>query len=344
MGSANGEKKIRRKLDGILLLDKPVGMSSNQALQAARRILNAQKGGHTGTLDPLATGLLPLCFGEATKFAGELLDADKTYSATLKLGITTATGDAEGRELVRREVCSSRTEVLAALAHFLGDSEQIPPMYSALKRDGKPLYEYARAGIEIERKPRRITIHQLVLTDWTTDQVSLDVTCSKGTYIRTLAEDIGERLGCGAHLIALRRIATGAMTVTSAVSLDALQAMNASEREAVMLPLDTLVAHLPVLHLNAALRARVMHGQAFDCSDRVTNGVSPPATATSASLARPLGSAVVFEAVALSAPTGEPAPPTDPRIRLYDQDGQFLGLGMVSSDGLCQPLRLVATN
>jgi len=344
VGVANGAKKLRRKVDGVLLLDKPIGMSSNQALQAARRILNAQKGGHTGTLDPLATGLLPLCFGEATKFAGELLDADKTYLATLKLGITTDTGDAEGRELLRREVSSSRTDVLGALAHFLGEIEQIPPMYSALKRDGKPLYEYARAGIEVERKPRQIKIRRLTLTDWTADQVSLNVTCSKGTYIRTLAEDIGERLGCGAHLIALRRIATGGMEVTSAVSLEALQAMTERERDAVMLPVDMLVAHLPVLYLDAARRARVMHGQAFECLDPATIGASPSATAKSASFARPPCSAIVFEAVALSTPSGVLAVPIDPRIRLYDQGGQFLGLGTVSRDGHCQPLRLVATN
>lgn len=319
VGSAIGVKKLRRKLDGVLLLDKPVGMSSNQALQAARRILNAQKGGHTGTLDPLATGLLPLCFGEATKFSGELLDADKTYSATLKLGITTDTGDAEGRELVRREVSSSRTDMLAALAHFLGATEQIPPMYSALKRDGKPLYEYARAGIEIERKPRQIRIRQLTVTDWTPPQVSLDVTCSKGTYIRTLGEDIGEWLGCGAHLIALRRTATGGMKVTSATSLEALQAMTEGERDAVMLPVDKLVAHLPALYLDAALCARVMHGQPFECASQVSDGVS-------------------------SAPTSELAVRIDPRIRLYDQGGQFLGLGTVSRDGLCRPLRLMATN
>ena len=317
--SGNGVKKIRRKLDGVLLLDKPIGMSSNQALQAARRILNAQKGGHTGTLDPLATGLLPLCFGEATKFAGELLDADKTYAATLQLGITTDTGDAEGRELLRRDVSASRADVLAALAHFRGDIEQIPPMYSALKRDGKPLYEYARAGIEVERKSRQVTIRELTLTDWSADRVSIDVTCSKGTYIRTLAEDIGERLGCGAHLIALRRNTTGGMSVTSALSLEALEAMSECERDAVLLPVDALIVHLPELHLDADICARVMHGQAFEPANRLADGVSP-------------------------APTGELSAPTDRRVRLYDQDDRFLGLGTLNQDGWCQPLRLVASN
>ena len=313
--SGNGVKKIRRKLDGVLLLDKPIGMSSNQALQAARRILNAQKGGHTGTLDPLATGLLPLCFGEATKFAGELLGADKTYSATLKLGITTDTGDAEGREVLRREVSVTRADVLAALAHFLGVIDQVPPMYSALKRDGKPLYEYARAGIEVERKSRAVTIRELVMTDWAGDQVSIDVTCSKGTYIRTLAEDIGERLGCGAHLVALRRTATGGMSVASAVSLAALEVMSESQRDAALLPVDALIAHLPALHLEEDVGASVMHGQGFEIDKGKFNGVS-------------------------SAPTGE----IDRRVRLIDHEGHFLGLGTTNQDGWCQPLRLIASN
>lgn len=319
VGSENGAKRVRRKLDGVLLLDKPLGMSSNQALQAARRLLNAQKGGHTGTLDPLATGLLPLCFGEATKFAGELLDADKTYSATLRLGVTTDTGDAEGRELVHREVFSSRAEVLEVLMQFLGEIEQIPPMYSALKRDGKPLYEYARAGLEVERQPRRITIHQLVMTDWSKDQVSVEVTCSKGTYIRTLAEDIGERLGCGAHLIALRRIATGGMSVSAAISLGSLEQMSEAQRDSALLPSDALIVHLPAVQLDDGKRDRLMHGQPIEYPGAPVGGV-------------------------LAAPTDGFTQNAENRIRLYDRNGQFLGLGMLTNDGWCQPLRLVATN
>jgi len=315
-GVANGVKKIRRKLDGVLLLDKPIGMSSNQALQAARRIFNAQKAGHTGTLDPLATGLLPLCFGEATKFAGELLDADKTYTATLQLGIMTDTGDAEGREISRRAVSATQQEIAVTVARFQGEIEQIPPMYSALKRDGKPLYEYARAGIEVERAPRKITVHKIEMLGYLDEQVSIEVTCSKGTYIRTLAADIGERLGCGAHLIALRRTATGGMSVSSAITLDVLQAMSEDERNAALLPVDALITYLPALQLDAEARTRLMHGQAFMISSDRRNGVLP-------------------------APTGEVA---DLRVRLYDIGQTFLGLGTLTGDGGCKPLRLVASN
>ena len=318
-GDGRGVKRIRRKLDGVLLLDKPIGLSSNQALQAARRIFNAQKAGHTGTLDPLATGLLPLCFGEATKFAGELLDADKTYTATLQLGVTTDTGDAEGREIARRIVNVTQAEVVAAIAHFLGEIEQIPPMYSALKRDGKPLYEYARAGIEVERLPRKITIHKIEMLDCQNDQVSIEVRCSKGTYIRTLAVDIGERLGCGAHLIALRRTATGGMSVASAISLDALQVMDEGAREASLLAPDALIASLPAFHLDAEVCVRVLQGQAF----QPTNGVSPAPT---------------------DEPTDQATPAADPRVRLYAEGGRFLGLGTFGNDGWCKPLRLVASN
>ncbi len=316
VGAGNGVKKIRRKLDGVLLLDKPIGMSSNQALQAARRIFNAQKAGHTGTLDPLATGLLPLCFGEATKFAGELLDADKTYTATLSLGITTDTGDAEGREITRQAVSATQDEVAAVIARFRGEIEQIPPMYSALKRDGKPLYEYARAGIEVERAPRKITIHKIEMLECRDEQVSIKVTCSKGTYIRTLAVDIGERLGCGAHLIALRRTETGGMSVASAITLDVLQAMCEDERNTVLLPADALIAHLPAFQLDAGVSAKVMQGRAVECPFVCRDGVSP-------------------------APTGERS---DSRVRLYDDGRKFLGLGTLTDDGWCKPLRLVASN
>ena len=338
VGDANGVKKIRRKLDGVLLLDKPIGMSSNQALQAARRVFNAQKAGHTGTLDPLATGLLPLCFGEATKFAGELLDADKTYIATLQLGITTDTGDAEGREITRRTVSATQSEVAAAIAHFQGEIEQIPPMYSALKRDGKPLYEYARAGIEVARAPRKITIHKIEMLECRDEQVSIEVTCSKGTYIRTLAVDIGERLGCGAHLIALRRTVTGGMSVASAITLDALQAMPEPEREAALLPADALIAYLPAFQLDDDAEARLKHGQAFmpPIADRDGSGVG---VSQGTALRLQSGSAVQSRD-STPAPTDELA---DSRVRLYG-GGKFLGLGTLTGDGWCKPLRLVASN
>jgi len=252
----------RRRVDGVLLLDKPTGMTSNTALQVARRLLNAEKAGHTGTLDPLATGLLPLCFGEATKFAGELLDADKSYRATLRLGITTDTADAEGRVLLTRPVAVTVDQLQAALADFAGEIEQVPPMHSALKRDGKPLYEYARAGIELERAPRRVVIHALRLLAFAGDTAEIEVDCSKGTYVRTLAADIGERLGCGAHLTALRRTRIASLEVGTAVTLAELEGLPLDRRDALLAPADALLAELPRAELGVADTARVQHGQA----------------------------------------------------------------------------------
>lgn len=255
-------KRVWRKLDGVLLLDKPIGMSSNHALQAARRLFNAEKGGHTGTLDPMATGLLPLCFGEATKFSAELLDADKRYLATVQLGVTTDTADAEGVVLERRPVQSGRADVEAVLAGFLGDIEQVPPMHSALKRDGKPLYEYARAGIEVERAPRRVRIHALRLVDWFGDSFSIEVACSKGTYVRTLGADIGARLGCGAHLSALRRTGIGRLDIEQGIRLADLEGMAEGERDARLLPVDALVSTLDDARLSEVDAGRLCHGQA----------------------------------------------------------------------------------
>ena len=253
----------RRQIDGVLLLDKPIGLTSNAALQKARWLYNAAKAGHTGTLDPMATGLLPLCFGEATKFAGELLDADKSYRATLRLGVTTDTADAEGQVLETRPVLVTEEGLRAAMTEFLGEIEQVPPMYSALKRDGKPLYEYARQGIELEREPRRVTIHRLELISFTDDEAVIDVDCSKGTYVRTLAADIGERLGCGAHLIALRRTRIGRLDLARAVTIEELEALLLPERDARLAPVDALVAGLPVAELDTAETDRVLHGQAI---------------------------------------------------------------------------------
>lgn len=240
-------KPPRRRLDGVLLLDKALGESSNRALQAARRLYDAEKAGHTGTLDPLATGLLPLCFGEATKFSSDLLNADKRYVAVVQLGVTTDTADTEGKVLRRRPVEADRRAVEKALAAHTGEIDQIPPMYSALKRDGKPLYEYARAGIELERAARRASIHRLDLldaSDLAGGRFVVEVLCSKGTYVRTLAADIGEFLGCGAHLAGLRRTGIGPLDVAAAHSLAQLEALAAEVRDALLLPPDSLVANL----------------------------------------------------------------------------------------------------
>lgn len=251
----------RRRVDGVLLLDKPLGITSNAALQTARRAYNAAKAGHTGTLDPLATGLLPMCFGEATKFAGELLEADKAYAATLKLGVTTDTADAEGKPLHIRPVQVTEPQVVAALRQFLGESMQIPPMHSALKRDGKPLYEYARQGIELERAPRRVLISAIEFNEFKNDEVSFTVDCSKGTYVRTLAADIGEALGCGAHLTALRRTRIGNLKLEQAVRLADLEAASLEQRDALLSPQDTLLIGLPCAVLTDNDAGRLLNGQ-----------------------------------------------------------------------------------
>ena len=251
----------KRRVDGVLLLDKSTGMTSNDALQKARRCYNAAKAGHTGTLDPLATGLLPVCFGEATKFAGELLDADKTYLATVQLGVTTDTADAQGQILETRPVEVTQGQLETVLERFRGAIDQVPPMHSALKRDGKPLYEYARAGIEVERAPRRITIYALRATAWSGDRFDLEVSCSKGTYVRTLAADIGAALGCGAHLAALRRTRIGALDVAAAIGLDDLALLDMATRDARLAPADALLAGVPRAELTPAETERVQHGQ-----------------------------------------------------------------------------------
>ncbi|MCR4469346.1 tRNA pseudouridine(55) synthase TruB [Burkholderia sp. SCN-KJ] len=256
----------RRALDGVLLLDKPVGLSSNDALIRAKRLLLAKKAGHTGTLDPLASGLLPLCFGEATKFSQDLLEADKTYEATMRLGVRTTTGDAEGDVLDTRAVECDRAAVEAALARFTGEIVQVPPMYSALKRDGKPLYEYARAGQTVEREGRNVTIHALDLLACELPDVTFRVTCSKGTYVRTLAEDIGEALGCGAHLTMLRRTGVGALTLEHAVTLDALSDAAEGVRDAWLQPVDALLSTFPLVRLDETSAKRFLHGQRLPLS------------------------------------------------------------------------------
>lgn len=249
-----------QRVDGVLLLDKASGLTSNSALQGARRLFSAAKAGHTGTLDPLATGLLPLCFGEATKFSADLLNADKTYEADLLFGITTDTGDSEGVAVLQRPVSFSLAELDAALSHFRGPILQIPPMYSALKRNGRPLYELARQGIEVEREARAVTIHDLQLLEFSGDRCRLRVSCSKGTYIRTLSEDIGELLACGAHLTALRRTVVGPLSIDDAHTLDHLTALSEEERGACLLAPDALLQSLPAVHLDDEETLKFSHG------------------------------------------------------------------------------------
>lgn len=253
----------RELIDGVLLLNKPVGLTSNTALQKAKRLLNAQKAGHTGTLDPFADGLLPLCYGEATKFSHYLLDADKTYHAVMQLGTTTTTGDPEGDIVRTRPVTISCDDVRAAMSAFIGEIEQIPPMHSALKHQGRPLYEYARAGIAIDRPPRRIQIHALDLIDCTLPQVRFSVRCSSGTYIRTLSQDIGAKLGCGAHLTALTRTESGAFRLMDAYTLEKLDTINPEERATLLLPSDCLVWHLPGIQLDHTARLALCQGRSF---------------------------------------------------------------------------------
>jgi tRNA pseudouridine55 synthase len=259
------ERLPRRRVDGLLLLDKAAGVTSNAALQAARRLYRAAKAGHTGTLDPLATGLLPVLFGEATKFGGELLDADKTYVAGIAFGSTTTTGDAEGEVIERHPVTATRAEVERVLAGFRGEGVQVPPMYSALKRDGRPLYEYARAGESVVRAARPIRIHELTLDAFEGASLSVTVRCSKGTYIRVLAEDIGRALGCGAHLARLRRLAIGRFSLASAVTIEALEALDAGARDTRLLPLDALIGHLPAITLGEVAARGFAQGQSTDC-------------------------------------------------------------------------------
>lgn len=251
-------------IDGVLLLDKPGGITSNLALQKARRLLNARKAGHGGTLDPLATGLLPLLFGEATKFSADLLEADKAYDATFKLGVRTSTADADGAVLETRPVHVTRAELDAVLLRFIGAIEQMPPMHSALKRDGRALYEYARAGVELERAPRAVLITRLDLLEHDGDRVRVLVECSKGTYVRTLAEDIGAALGCGAHLAALCRTRVGDLTLERAPTLAALEQMPPAARREWLLPIDALLQRMERIDLGAQQARLFAHGGPLD--------------------------------------------------------------------------------
>lgn len=293
-----------RPVDGVLLLDKPIGITSNAALQIARRLLQAAKAGHVGTLDPLASGLLPVCLGEATKFSTGTFGADKNYDAEILLGVTTTTGDTEGEVTARQSVAVTRDQVELVLRRFTGTIEQTPPMYSALKRDGKPLYAYARAGLTLAIAPRTITIHSIALHRYAAERLQISVRCSKGTYIRVLAEDIGRVLGCGATLAGLRRTAVGAFDVKSAVTLERLEALPAAQRLACLLPVDCLLSSLPELLLEPDLARRLVNGQ--------------------------------FGQIA--SPEGPGC------VRLYDLNRRFLGLGELQAEGRLVSKRLVAAS
>ena len=303
--NARPPKKPRDLVDGVLLLDKPVGLSSNDALIKAKRVVNAKKAGHTGTLDPFATGLLPLCFGEATKFSQDLLEADKTYLATVHLGITTNTGDTEGEAIDTRPVDVDVDQIEAALARFRGPILQVPPMYSALKRDGKAYYEYAREGIVLEREARPVTIHSLEFVGYDAPMLRIRVCCSKGTYVRVLGEDIGAALGTGAHLNALRRIGVGALTVDGMVTLEALQAH--ADPLSLLAPVDALLSSFPPVDLTAELATRFLNGQ------RLALGKEP--------------------AVAV--------PQAQGRVRVY-HDGKLLGTALLGDYAILAPERLIA--
>ena len=258
------KKSTKREIDGVFLLNKPLGFSSNQALKKIQWLLNAKKAGHTGTLDPMASGLLPICLGEATKFSHRLLNANKTYIATVQLGVTTTTGDQEGEVISKKEAVFKEAQLKETLQKFIGDITQVPPMYSALKFEGRPLYEYARQGIEIERKSRQITIYDIGLMEFQGSVMTIEVSCSKGTYIRTLAEDIGHALGCGAHLKGLERTQTGNFQLTEALTIEALEAMDSISREKVLLPIDALLEGLPSIELTSAETELIKKGQSID--------------------------------------------------------------------------------
>lgn len=265
-------RRIKRQIDGVLLFDKPLQLTSNSAMLKVRGLFGAKKAGHTGTLDPLATGLLPICFGEATKFTHALLDADKRYRATIRLGQRTTTGDAEGEVIEERPVAVDEAQIRQVLLRFTGEISQLPPMHSALKHQGKPLYEYIRKGEVIEREMRQVYIRELNLVRWAATELDIDVLCSKGTYVRTLGEDIGEVLGCGGHLIALRRTAIGEFGLDAAHTLPELEALDEPGRHALLLPVDSLVREFPSLSLDAVQATRLAQGQRLGWQDGYADG------------------------------------------------------------------------
>jgi tRNA pseudouridine55 synthase len=302
-------RKLRgRNISGILLLDKPIGMTSNAALQKVKRLYQASKAGHTGSLDPLASGLLPLCLGEATKLSSFLLDADKIYEGVCKLGVKTSTADAEGEVVATRPVPSlSEAQLCTVLEKFIGDIEQIPPMHSAIKMQGQPLYKLAHQGIEVERQPRQVTIHSLRLTRFEGDEFAFELHCSKGTYVRTLVEDIGEVLGCGAHLSALRRTGVGPFELGRASSLAQLEQTAAETGlgglDRLLIPMELALQQWPAIHLSENSTFYVRQGQAVQVAQAPTSGW----------------------------------------VRLFASNDHFLGVGQILEDGRVAPRRLVNT-
>ena len=298
-------KKRGRDISGIVVLDKPAGMSSNGALQHVKRIYNANKAGHTGNLDVPATGLLPICLGEATKVSAYLLDSNKTYHARCKLGVTTTTGDATGEELAVKAVPEiTETDLQKILKKFIGDIEQVPPMYSALKQNGKRLYELAYKGIEVERKARKITIHHLELLELDKDEFEISVSCSKGTYIRTLAEDIGQELACGAHILTLRRLESGPFHESQMLLPSRLQEVaeeGFEKLDSLLLPMDIALTDFPEIRLSKDAAYYLCQGQVVTA----------------------------------------PGLPESGRLRIYDNLNRFIGLGEVTEDGRVAPKRLI---
>jgi tRNA pseudouridine55 synthase len=259
--AAGHARLLRRRVDGVLLLDKSPGLSSNAALQRAKRLYAAEKAGHTGTLDPLASGLLPICFGEATKFAQALLDASKSYVASVRFGVATTTGDAEGEILAERPIAFDRTDFERMLPLFHGRQTQLPPRYAALKFRGRNYYEYARAGIDIPRPARQVEIDSIEVLEWTPPLATLRVRCSKGTYVRVLAEDLAAAVGCCAHLAALRRVATGPFTLDHAVTLDELEVLDSEQRDALLLPIYSPLAQMPTLEVDVESVRSLLQGR-----------------------------------------------------------------------------------
>jgi tRNA pseudouridine55 synthase len=290
-------------VNGVLLLDKPVGFTSNQALQTVKRLLNACKAGHTGSLDPIATGLLPLFFGEATKLTQFLLNADKRYWTVFRLGVSTTTFDSEGEATATRPVTVGLRDIERSLIRFQGDIEQIPPMYSAIKHNGEALYKLARAGVEVEREPRPVTIYEIKALGFQDNLLTLEIACSKGTYIRTLAHDLGEILGCGAHVVQLRRLAIGDVSIDKAVTLDRLEALASPvERTQLLQPVDSVLHAVPDVHLTSLAAHYLKQGQSVSAR----HGLAPG------------------------------------WVRLYEGDSRFLGMGQVLDDGQVAPRRLLA--
>lgn len=294
-------------MHGIVVLDKALGGSSNHALQQVKRLFDANKAGHTGALDPLATGVLPLCLGEATKVSQFLLDSDKAYRARIKLGVRTDTADIEGEVIATADAGAvTEAQIKSALTQFEGDIEQVPPMYSALKRDGQPLYKLAREGKTVEREPRSITVYSIELTgfDPQSQELEIEVDCSKGTYIRTIADDLGQIIGCGAHIIALRRLKAGVFTLADSQSLEELEAAKQADGftaiDAMLMPMDKAIDTLPAVHLPAYTAQFLKQGQAVQVNK----------------------------------------PPADGLLRLYENE-EFIGIGIIDDDGKVAPKRLI---